>query len=301
VNVTPAPAVEAREIHKSFDGGVVHALDGLTLTVAPGEYVAITGPSGCGKSTLLHLLAALDRPDAGTRRVAGLDLATLDDPNRYRRVQVGLVFQLHNLLPHLGVLENVEIVMFATSANRHDQRARAWELLAAVDLADLERRRPPRCRAGSVSASPSLEPWPTTPGSSSPTSRPAASTVARCSACSSCCATCARASASPSSSSPTTPLGRRRRPGHPPARRPRGGRGRGRRLTPNAAGFPAGRFGSRPGCRRRGGGAPWVHDHVSRFGGVRWVGPVGGASPPVGDRGVGGVGGCGRVDHAVGE
>ncbi len=148
MNDTPTPAVEAREVRKSFDGGVVHALDGLTLTVAPGEYVAITGPSGCGKSTLLHLLAALDRPDAGTLRVAGLDLATLDDPNRYRREQVGLVFQLHNLLPHLSLLENVEIAMFATSANRHDQRARARELLAAVDLADLERRRPPQLSGG---------------------------------------------------------------------------------------------------------------------------------------------------------
>lgn len=142
------PAVEAIAIQKRFVDGGAPALDGLSLTVAPGEYVAITGPSGCGKSTLLHLLAALDQPDSGSLRVAGLDLATLDDPNRYRREEVGLVFQLHNLLPHLNVLENVEVAMFATGVDRHHQRARARELLAAVDLADLERRRPPQLSGG---------------------------------------------------------------------------------------------------------------------------------------------------------
>lgn len=145
---SPIPAVEAVDVHKAFDRGVVRALDGLTLTVAAGEYVAITGPSGCGKSTLLHLLAALDRPDSGTLRVHGVDLAALADPNRYRREQVGLVFQLHNLLPHLSALANVEIAMFATGRDRHEQRARARELLAAVDLLGFEHRRPPALSGG---------------------------------------------------------------------------------------------------------------------------------------------------------
>ncbi len=127
---------------------MVKALDGLNLTVAAGEYVALTGPSGCGKSTFLHLLAALDRPDSGTLRVDGLDLATLDDPNRYRRERVGLVFQLHNLLPHLSALDNVEIAMLGTKKTRQQQRSRAYELLEAVDLAGFEHRRPPELSGG---------------------------------------------------------------------------------------------------------------------------------------------------------
>ncbi len=140
--------VEASDVHKSFDRGAVNALNGLTLTVSAGEYVAITGPSGCGKSTLLHLLAALDRPDSGTLRVDGLDLTDLDDPDHYRRQHVGLVFQLHNLLPHLTTLENIEVAMIGTATTRRQQRARAHELLHQVDLAAFERRKPPELSGG---------------------------------------------------------------------------------------------------------------------------------------------------------
>ncbi len=145
---TPSPAVEAVDVHKSFDRGMVRALDGLTLTVQVGDYVALTGPSGCGKSTLLHLLAALDRPDSGSLRVDGVDLARLGDPNGYRREHVGLVFQLHNLLPHLSALGNVEIAMLSTGRSRQEQQARARELLAAVDLTGRELRRPPELSGG---------------------------------------------------------------------------------------------------------------------------------------------------------
>jgi putative ABC transport system ATP-binding protein len=149
---TPAPdagpAIDAVDIRKGYDRGAVRALDGLTLTVAAGEYVAVTGPSGCGKSTLLHLLAALDRPDSGRLIVDGLDLTALDDPDGYRRRRVGLVFQLHNLLPHLSALENVEIAMLGTGHDRVAQRARARDLLHAVDLGALERRRPPQLSGG---------------------------------------------------------------------------------------------------------------------------------------------------------
>ena len=144
----PGPAIEAVDVRKSFDHGMVRALDGLTLTVAAGEYVAVTGPSGCGKSTLLHLLAALDRPESGRRVVDGLDLTALDGPDGYRRRHVGLVFQLHNLLPHLSVLENVEIAMLGTGHDRGAQRARARELLDSVDLGALARRRPPQLSGG---------------------------------------------------------------------------------------------------------------------------------------------------------
>jgi putative ABC transport system ATP-binding protein len=145
-----ALAIEAVDVRKTFGRGrgTVKALDGLSLSVARGEYVALTGPSGCGKSTFLHLLAALDSPDSGTLRVDGQDLASLDDVNRFRRERVGLVFQLHNLLPHLSALDNVEIAMLGTDKSRREQRARALELLAEVDLEGFENRRPPELSGG---------------------------------------------------------------------------------------------------------------------------------------------------------
>jgi ABC-type lipoprotein export system ATPase subunit len=144
--VSEQPAIEAVDLCKSF--GRVDALDHLSLTVGDGEYVAITGPSGCGKSTFLHLVAALDRPDSGSLRVHGVDVATNRHADRYRRHDVGLVFQLHDLLPHLRALENVEIAMLGTARRRSEQRERAHELLRAVDLAGRENRRPPELSGG---------------------------------------------------------------------------------------------------------------------------------------------------------
>jgi ABC-type lipoprotein export system ATPase subunit len=144
--VSESPAIEAIDLCKSF--GRVDALDHLSLTIDDGEYVAITGPSGCGKSTFLHLVAALDRPDSGTLRVHGVDVTKAHHADRYRREDVGLVFQLHDLLPHLRALENVEIAMLGTNRRRSDQRARAHELLRAVDLAGRENRRPPELSGG---------------------------------------------------------------------------------------------------------------------------------------------------------
>jgi len=148
VNDVAPLAIEAVDVRKAFDRGTVRGLDGFTLDVATGEYVAITGPSGCGKSTLLHLLAALDKPDSGSLRVHGVDLAALRDLNEYRRTHVGIVFQLHNLLPHLSALENIEIAMLGTGRPHSEQRTRAMDLLASVDLAGRERRRPPELSGG---------------------------------------------------------------------------------------------------------------------------------------------------------
>jgi ABC-type lipoprotein export system ATPase subunit len=117
------------------DGAEVRALDGVDLRVARGELVAIMGPSGSGKSTLLNLLGALDRPTSGTVRVNGIDLATLEDEDRFRSRTVGFVFQLHNLLPTLTARENVEIPMLGKLA-AEPRRARADELLSLVGLAD---------------------------------------------------------------------------------------------------------------------------------------------------------------------
>jgi len=148
VSSTVDPAIEAVEVRKTFDHGTVRALDGITLRVESGEHVALTGPSGCGKSTLMNLLAALDHPDSGTLRVGGQDVTRLEHPNRFRREQVGLVFQMHNLLPHLDALGNVGVAMIGSGMSRSEQRSRAKELLELVDLAELGHRRPPQLSGG---------------------------------------------------------------------------------------------------------------------------------------------------------
>ena len=131
---SPQPAVAVRGLVKTFDGGLVRALDGADLTVASGEFIAVVGPSGCGKSTLLHLIAALDRPDAGTIEVNGRDLAQERDLARYRAREVGIIFQLDNLLPTLGASENVQVPMFEVGLSPAERRKRAHSLLAQVGL-----------------------------------------------------------------------------------------------------------------------------------------------------------------------
>ncbi|MCC6167872.1 MAG: ABC transporter ATP-binding protein [Caldilineaceae bacterium] len=113
----------------------VHALDGVSLEVARGELLAIMGPSGCGKSTLLNMIGALDQPSAGEVWVAGENLARLKDVDHFRARTVGFVFQLHNLLPTLTALENVEAPMQGQGAGRQARRARAMQLLEVVGLA----------------------------------------------------------------------------------------------------------------------------------------------------------------------
>jgi putative ABC transport system ATP-binding protein len=140
-------AVEVRGATRVFPGPVV-ALSGVDLTVDYGESVAITGPSGCGKSTLLHLLAGIDGPTTGSVCVGGKDLASHHDLSRFRRNEVGLVFQFHNLLPQLNALANVELPMFGagTTASRRKERARA--LLSDVDLEHCEHRLPTELSGG---------------------------------------------------------------------------------------------------------------------------------------------------------
>jgi len=144
----PGVAVEVRDVHEDFDHGVGAALTGISLSVGRGEWVAVNGPSGCGKSTLLHLLAALDVPTSGTVEVFGEDLAHLRSPAQFRRTSVGLVFQLHNLLPQLTAAQNVEIAMFGRLRDRTERHERAYRLLADVDLAGRESRPPTRLSGG---------------------------------------------------------------------------------------------------------------------------------------------------------
>ena len=118
--------------------GARSVLDGLSLHVAAGEYVAIVGESGSGKSTLLNLIAGLDRPDAGRVAVAGTDLAAMNDEQRTltRRSKLGFVFQSFHILPHLTVEQNVELPLVLLGVARNLRVERVAELLTAVGLGD---------------------------------------------------------------------------------------------------------------------------------------------------------------------
>jgi putative ABC transport system ATP-binding protein len=140
--------VEMRGVVKTFEDGRVRALDGVDLDIEAGEWVAVVGPSGCGKSTLLHLVAALDRQDAGTIVVNGEDLEKEKDLSRHRAREVGLIFQLDNLLPTLTASENVQVPMFEIGLNAAERQARAHQILELVGLADKKRNRPAELSGG---------------------------------------------------------------------------------------------------------------------------------------------------------
>jgi putative ABC transport system ATP-binding protein len=141
-------AIEVRDVVKTFDEGRTRALVGVGLQVPQGQFAAITGPSGCGKSTLLHLIAALEKPDSGEIIVNGEEITRMRDLSRYRARTIGLVFQLHNLLPNLTAIENVQVPMYETGLSAGKRRSRAQELLSLVDLADKERKRPAQLSGG---------------------------------------------------------------------------------------------------------------------------------------------------------
>ncbi|MBK8006439.1 MAG: ABC transporter ATP-binding protein [Gemmatimonadetes bacterium] len=132
------PLLVATALTKDYpmNGEVVHALRGVSLTVAPGDYVAIVGPSGCGKSTLLQLLGGIDTPSAGSVALEGTRLETLGDSalTRLRLTRLGFVFQRFHLLPVLSAAENVELPMAEAGLPRDARRARARELLRYVGL-----------------------------------------------------------------------------------------------------------------------------------------------------------------------
>jgi putative ABC transport system ATP-binding protein len=134
-------AVVVDRVAKSFEGGRIQALDGASLRLAPGEFVALTGPSGSGKSTLLNLLGALDTPDAGSIEVDGRALDAVDGAE-YRAATVGFVFQFHHLVPTLSALENVQVPMLGRGTTRAERVRRARALLADVGLAARADARP---------------------------------------------------------------------------------------------------------------------------------------------------------------
>jgi putative ABC transport system ATP-binding protein len=134
------PVVSARGLLKEYGSGParVQAVRGVDLDVAAGESVAIIGPSGCGKSTLLYLLGGLERPTAGSLRLADRPLERLPEAQlaRLRRHALGFVFQSFHLVDELTATENVELPMLLAGRSPHQARKRAGELLRSVGLAD---------------------------------------------------------------------------------------------------------------------------------------------------------------------
>jgi ABC-type lipoprotein export system ATPase subunit len=124
--------------HYGTGDGLVRAVDGVDLDVAPGETVAVMGPSGCGKSTLLHLLGGLDRPSGGEVWLAGRRIDPMGEKAlaRMRRTDVGFVFQAFHLMDELTAVENVELPALLAGHSPRAARRRSVELLERVGLAD---------------------------------------------------------------------------------------------------------------------------------------------------------------------
>jgi putative ABC transport system ATP-binding protein len=139
-------AVELKDVTKTYRMGSIEipALRGVSLQVAPGEFLAIAGPSGCGKTTLLNIIGGLDRADAGEVLVEGKNLQLLSPGEladlRLRRL--GFVFQAYNLLPVLTALENSEFTLLLQGVPTKQRKERVRKLFSEIGLAGLEDRRP---------------------------------------------------------------------------------------------------------------------------------------------------------------
>jgi putative ABC transport system ATP-binding protein len=144
--------IELSGIERVFHLGdsEVHALRDIRLDIAPGEYVAVMGPSGSGKSTLLNLLGLLDRPDAGTYRLEGRDVTTLnpEEQARVRSERIGFVFQSFHLVPRLSATENITLPMMLAGIDPAERRRRVVQALKDYGLEDRAAHRPDQLSGG---------------------------------------------------------------------------------------------------------------------------------------------------------
>jgi len=146
------PLIETRDLVKQYRMGdnVVRALDGVTLTIDEGEFVAVMGPSGSGKSTFMNLIGCLDGPSAGDYLLAGENVAKLsgDALSRIRNQRIGFVFQQFNLLPRTTARDNVELPLLYTALSRAERGAKATRRLAQVGLANRADHQPNQLSGG---------------------------------------------------------------------------------------------------------------------------------------------------------
>ena len=132
--------IEARDLWRTYAMGAeeIHALRGVSFTIAAGEYLAVMGPSGSGKSTLMNLVGCLDTPTRGTYVLRGKVVSQMNDDElaAVRNREIGFVFQTFNLLPRATALHNVELPLIYSRMRKAERRERAREALRAVDLED---------------------------------------------------------------------------------------------------------------------------------------------------------------------
>ena len=148
-----AKLIELRDVYKIYGEGLeseVRALDGVSLDVEKGEFVAVVGQSGSGKSTMMNVLGCLDIPTRGTYRLDGVDVRELTDKelSRIRNKQIGFIFQQYNLIQNLTVLENVELPLIYQGIDPIDRRELAMQALARVGLADRAQHKPTQMSGG---------------------------------------------------------------------------------------------------------------------------------------------------------
>lgn len=144
--------VEVRDVVKVYqrDAEELRVLNGITLSVPEGEFVALMGPSGSGKTTLLNLIAGIDRPTSGRVVVNGTDVGSLSESQlaRWRSRNVGFIFQFYNLIPVLRAVENVELPLLLTKLSKKERRERALTALRIVGLADRAHHYPRQLSGG---------------------------------------------------------------------------------------------------------------------------------------------------------
>ena len=148
-----AKLIELRDVYKIYGEGLeseVRALDGVSLDIEKGEFVAVVGQSGSGKSTMMNVLGCLDIPTRGTYRLDGVDVRELTDKelSRIRNKQIGFIFQQYNLIQNLTVLENVELPLIYQNIDPIDRRELALQALGRVGLADRAQHKPTQMSGG---------------------------------------------------------------------------------------------------------------------------------------------------------
>ena len=144
--------IELRDIYKIYQmgGEAVHALDGVSLTIDSGEFVAIVGRSGSGKSTAMNIIGCLDVPTSGSYHLDGVDVSTMKDDRQaeIRNKMLGFIFQQYNLIPKLTVLENVELPLLYAGISPQERRERALRSLERVGLAEKRGNLPSQLSGG---------------------------------------------------------------------------------------------------------------------------------------------------------